>query len=1485
MKHRNKRLISFFLASVMLIGTAASVFTVTAVDGYSERLQMEAPKAQIVVDGVRDNGYGRYYDINNNADNPATAKACFAWSDTHVYMYIEVKDATYNTSNTDSNIWNNDRIRWHIDLSNKMTEYTADNTIAKRNDGGANYVFDLIPTTIVDGTTGTSGDADWLNGYRFDDVARIYVSGAEKTPFYKGGSSLWAKSYKDYIKYAVKPLTSDTLAGAGGYIVEVALPSTDYVTSTLGFSPRNSSVTAVKFKEGHVIGTDVVVRDQKTGKTSSLRDITSNLTNEDSNVLEKQKNLEENPRAFGAELKLVSYTDNGNGTHTYNDGTANVRAHSFDREVAADKYISTAATPTEGAVYYKSCICGAASATERFTFGTAAQIHPYGATLCLGNDLGIYFYVKKSVVDLFEDIEFKDEHGKPLERGKNVTVNGIECCEFRYYDINPAKIGDTVKVRISGKQAGGIWLVGEYVSYSVKQYCTNMLSGNTTQELKDLLHDLLNYGAAAQKYIGYNTGALVNRGVETDLETYTWTPNEANIDTTRWASAELILTSGIVTEFTLKSELAAGERVVVYYGRNQQKEAYPTVDGTRVIFGSMAATDFAEDMRIEIQTAGGDVLSTSTYSIGAYAKQLFDDPNNDDAELSALLRAMMKYIRSVEGYFFAGYSDITIDGNKINEYSIMSTWEGVDESYTSSDAQKYAAWLQNKIIEKTGYTLPIVTADSGKTIKINTNTANGTAGVIKVDGDDLVISGGRLASTAGALYEFSKLISADCDFVGNVFSGEFSEAQIIEGLYPTIPNVLPSSTDKRPIPTDFQIGEGGHRGEDGLVYYPLPETADETVAKLTGGESVLTSDSDLFTLSKNNSGDRTVGGFMTDQYMGGTNKWTYVDVTGQSFSKALQITTNEIKASNVRFCPSISDFGSKFTDGDIMLVKMSVRLLDGGYDGEGKLNVSFSKHWQSSQSGGQNYTVSTEPTSEWKSFYLAFTTTHGYISDGFYFDISPAQPNASDSTSYNQVLQIGGIELINYKSAYTMDDMPSNSVIYAGAVEGARWRDDALAKIEQVRMGDIDIIVKDANGNLITDADVSLDMYEHEFDIGLNISHDYLLTDRPDAEKFRETVVENFNSYGTGHLHRKTDDENGQYEYDIAENSYLWAMLNGCAQELKGHALMWDGESSETIPGDNGEYTNPIDYYMQYINAGDWAGLDNAVKAHFEWMSVRFPYITQWDVSNEDSSRNGGSFEWAHLKKEWSKYLDSTYRTEHPSCTDEEAQAYVDAHIYDYLIKWYEYANTYFPDAKLVINDIFDITLQKYNEKQIPFLDWAVENLDFDAIGYQGHEGYSTDPEDVVKILEKLSTYGKEIHITEYNTNAPNGLAVESGISKTDEEANYQANLVRDTLIAYFSCENVTSLYLWWHKDIDGGSGRVLYDYNYNLKKAGMMFQDLFYNQWWTNESGKTNSNGEFSTRGYYGDYTVTVSKNGQTVTKDVQCHKGAENQIVIVLP
>ncbi len=414
MRKNAKRIMAALVVAVML---ACMVVPVSANEAstvtYGERVELQANQVSadnpIVIDGQKDTAYGPEYDVNSNKNIPVSGKVSFAWDSTHLYVYLKVIDPSLN--NTAKNAWDNDRIRVLLDLSNKQTEYTAENDIARRNEGGANYVFDAVPKEVVESGVGTTDDKDFATGYRFDDMAR--TENGSKTPFFKGGSSLWANLYKPYIKYSIKPLSGDSFQGANGYIYEFALPCTAYVTGQLGFMPRNESVQAVEFKVGHVIGASIEVRDESTKQMTYVNDITKDITMDDEELLKKVQNTENNPRAYGCNIKLIGecpnhttenpkFVDLGDGTHKAVTSCCNSdissiapEAHSggtstcehpkecekcgaeygdkidcdFSRKNPVKKYLVSEATTEAPAVYYYACTMCGEKGTETYEHG------------------------------------------------------------------------------------------------------------------------------------------------------------------------------------------------------------------------------------------------------------------------------------------------------------------------------------------------------------------------------------------------------------------------------------------------------------------------------------------------------------------------------------------------------------------------------------------------------------------------------------------------------------------------------------------------------------------------------------------------------------------------------------------------------------------------------------------------------------------------------------------------------------------------------------------------------------------------------------------------------------------------------------------------------------------------------------------------------------------------------------------------------------
>lgn len=77
--------------------------------------------------------------------------------------------------------------------------------------------------------------------------------------------------------------------------------------------------------------------------------------------------------------------------------------------------------------------------------------------------------------------------------------------------IEAKRLGDTVYLSVYCKLVDGSYVYSKLASYSPKTYAYNQLKTSTNASVKALMVSMLNYGAAAQSYFGYNTGALVNK--------------------------------------------------------------------------------------------------------------------------------------------------------------------------------------------------------------------------------------------------------------------------------------------------------------------------------------------------------------------------------------------------------------------------------------------------------------------------------------------------------------------------------------------------------------------------------------------------------------------------------------------------------------------------------------------------------------------------------------------------------------------------------------------------------------------------------------------------------------------------------------------------------------------------------------------------------------------------------------------------------------
>ena len=422
---------------------------------------------------------------------------------------------------------------------------------------------------------------------------------------------------------------------------------------------------------------------------------------------------------------------------------------------------------------------------------------------------------------------------------------------------------------------------------------------------------------------------------------------------------------------------------------------------------------------------------------------------------------------------------------------------------------------------------------------------------------------------------------------------------------------------------------------------------------------------------------------------------------------------------------------------------------------------------------------------------------------------------------YKQTIELGGFKIINYKNKVELKDLPTLAKV-KGIEKDAEWRKEAWDRIEKIRKGDITVTVKDKDGNVIPNADVKLDMYESEFEWGSAVGGELVRNDEQ-GEKLRENIVKYFNG-----AVMENNLKWAFYEKNTAQTDDLYKFIKTNLKNQRGHAIFRDrySEGGTEIPD------------RIYAAKDDLNTVETELKKRIDEMASKYDMIKDWDVVNE-------------------------LRIHH---------TLTDIHGYKLIKDIFDYTRQKMPGTALYLNDCGTeqpgghlTDFKALVEKLI------AEGVDFDGIGLQTHVGNYFMPEQFYNILNDLSTtYGKRLKITEYDNNL--------------YDEHLSASQTRDLMIAMYSCEAVDGFYCWKFKDLSTLKNKLIFDRDWNLKPIGEQFIDLVYNKWWTRESGKTGDDGAYKTRGYFGDYDITVSANGKTKTVSAKLYKNSDKNIVITL-
>ena len=254
------------------------------------------------------------------------------------------------------------------------------------------------------------------------------------------------------------------------------------------------------------------------------------------------------------------------------------------------------------------------------------------------------------------------------DKWTHTTIGGADYLVIDFAGIAAKQMCDTVTFAVYDKDGNQI---GSTTTTSIQKYMMSKLNKSTDAKLSTLIVDILNYGAEAQLFFGYNTEKLANSEL-TDAQKALASAGRAYTSVTQKEYAEgydfdilfnVVLENNIRLKlgFDLRElELSDSAVAVVKYTdangvahRMELEVKNYKEDIFLVKVDSLMAVDASAVITCEIRD-GGVTIAKATYSVESYAAGVIAKYQGGNAEYekkAVMAEALMKYCDSAKTYF------------------------------------------------------------------------------------------------------------------------------------------------------------------------------------------------------------------------------------------------------------------------------------------------------------------------------------------------------------------------------------------------------------------------------------------------------------------------------------------------------------------------------------------------------------------------------------------------------------------------------------------------------------------------------------------------------------------------------------------------------------------------------------------------------------------------------------------------------------------
>lgn len=300
-----------------------------------------------------------------------------------------------------------------------------------------------------------------------------------------------------------------------------------------------------------------------------------------------------------------------------------------------------------------------------------------------GNDLSMLYAIPVESLRNCSDIRLKVvkdyilQDGTTEEREKLLTpveyaIDGTLYYRFDYKEVSAKEIGDTLTASL-GFTKGEREYNGKVDEYSLKRYAEERLAASANESFKRLLVDLLNYGAAAQRYFEYKTDKPVNADLTEEqkalsLGKYNGITKVVSDEDTGVYEAEITrknikfgnrIELLVATSFGIDSNLS-GVKLKVVYTTASGEEGVETIDGADFVyrtdvnsytayFNGLKASELRSVLFLTLVRGDEAISATVKYSLDTYAANRLEA--STDENYKELLKKTLIYSDSAKNYF------------------------------------------------------------------------------------------------------------------------------------------------------------------------------------------------------------------------------------------------------------------------------------------------------------------------------------------------------------------------------------------------------------------------------------------------------------------------------------------------------------------------------------------------------------------------------------------------------------------------------------------------------------------------------------------------------------------------------------------------------------------------------------------------------------------------------------------------------------------